>query len=473
MDGDSATPVVSAETIGNNEYLGPLAFLRSLPPLLRTVMVVVLVFSAARFLVDGVALEMMGRSLSQGGDYGAYYMAGTVLNRGEDLYDIAHMQSMAPELINFTNAPYVYPPLVAIVNMPLALLSFPLAYRVWLLIQLICLFVSIDLVARNLPALGKWAWPFTFILVANMYTAYLALDIGQVNMLVLLVLCLVLHLARRQHDAWVGVVIALGVMIKIVPLLLLGYFLLQKRWRVLPGFIIGMLVLLIPSLLIPGPQAAMGYFSRIIGAEMGSQISIPANVSLAGLAYFTANSLLHSPAALPLLRWGSTLLVLAGLAFITLKKLVPHEAPASLVLVMWIMGIALISPTTWEHNLVWFIPAFGVIADGLVRRGDRISLKTQIAFAACYTLLAFENLPLNRVGQWDFGTGWLFLTGDYLRQTFVAQVRLAGIIGLLGVAVVVLYHHLPETLHGLANLRDWFAEYVPQFSSAQKQSSQS
>src|SRR4051794_9969961 len=43
--------------------------------LLHVVIMLALVLSVARYIVDGFALELMGRSLSQGGDFKAYYMA--------------------------------------------------------------------------------------------------------------------------------------------------------------------------------------------------------------------------------------------------------------------------------------------------------------------------------------------------------------------------------------------------------------
>ena len=76
-------------SVDNAEILSPRKFLLSLDPVLRVVMVFVLLLSTAHYLVDGVLLELAGRSLSGGGDFVAYYVAGAMLRHNENIYDTA------------------------------------------------------------------------------------------------------------------------------------------------------------------------------------------------------------------------------------------------------------------------------------------------------------------------------------------------------------------------------------------------
>ena len=119
----------------------------------------------------------------------------------------------------------------------------------------------------------------------------------------------------------------------------------------------------------------------------------------------------------------------------------------------------IVSPTTWEHALGWLIPIIGAIAVALVDAKDRIPLKYHIGYSVLYILIAFEDLPVNRFGQWHFNTGWLFIQGDYLQFKLVADVRFYGVLGFFVLGMLLLYKLQPDAFHILANLKNWFRDF--------------
>ncbi len=78
---------------------------------------------------------------------------------------------------------------------------------------------------------------------------------GQVNFLVLLPLALVPELSRRGHERTAGAMIALAAMLKLTPVLLLGYLALRRRWAALVAAAVSLATLSLVCAIALGPAA--------------------------------------------------------------------------------------------------------------------------------------------------------------------------------------------------------------------------
>lgn len=166
----------------------------------------------------GFCTRIPGRSITRGWDLQTYYIAGEMLRSGENIYDAESAREQAkqhPTIVVKNVAPYIYPPFLAIMMTPLSYLPFPWAYRLWALCQQIFLIAALYFLAKSLPELGGWSWPLLIILTANMWPVYQTIDIGQVNVLMLFILCLVLYIARTGRFFWARIVLGLGAMIRV------------------------------------------------------------------------------------------------------------------------------------------------------------------------------------------------------------------------------------------------------------------
>jgi hypothetical protein len=105
----------------------------------------------------------------------------------------------------------------------------------------------------------------------------------------------------------------------------------------------------------------------------------------------------------------------------------------------WVVGSVLVAPITWEHHLVLLLlPLTGLLAALATREQGRSALPSALAFATAYLLLAFENVTLQRAGQWQFGSGWWIFSGTYLRDYFFADVRLVAVLLTFALVLLVL-----------------------------------
>jgi hypothetical protein len=181
-------------------------------------------------------------------DVRAYYDAGTRLNDGQPLY----------VQVADTNEPsfYRYPPLLAIVFRPLALLPFEAAAVIWIAALVIAAGLTLRRLGIREPVMLVVAWlalPFMWALV-----------IGQAQVVVTFLLAL--------GAPWA---VALAANLKMIPALVAVYWIGRREWREVGVFAGWMLVLALVQLLLEptGTLAYAGFLSI-------DQIGQVANVSL-------------------------------------------------------------------------------------------------------------------------------------------------------------------------------------------------
>lgn len=220
------------------------------------------------FDVRARAVPETGR-LGQKTDITVYLDAGRALRTGQDIYQVH----------NIRNWPYLYPPLPALLFVPLSHLSRGQASYAWFLVSLGCLAGSVLLMRATLRCVdperaGRACW---LGLLPVALPLFHTLQRGQINALPLLCLCLALYAMARRRDLLAGAALAGAAVIKVTPGFAVVYFgyrwlehqasairanawrpaTLLGRTKPLVGFAFGLLLglWLIPSLYM-GPQSA-------------------------------------------------------------------------------------------------------------------------------------------------------------------------------------------------------------------------
>jgi len=197
------------------------------------------------------------------GDFGNYYQAARAILAGSSPYTVHNFD---------------YPPLVSLVVLPLGLLSLEGARIAWFVLSEIALLAAAALTWRALGGGARAAaivavlWCFAGTIQAN-------LAVGQVHPLMLALLAgAFAALDRRPRLA--GVLLGLAAALKLWPALLLGVFLLQRRWGAFASGVAtaaaGVLVplaLLAAALPPPALPASAGYWR---GNPAPLNLSLPA-----------------------------------------------------------------------------------------------------------------------------------------------------------------------------------------------------
>ena len=142
-------------------------------------------------------------------------------------------------------------PVSALVLLPLTSFDALTAKRVWILLNLVLLAVTLALIRslRGIP----WRW----LGIATLFSfpLYKNLEYGQYYVLLLLLLTAALWFYVRRRSATAGMLVALAAGLKIFPIFFLFYFLKKRDWRATAGLLAGISLLVAVSFLVFRPHA--------------------------------------------------------------------------------------------------------------------------------------------------------------------------------------------------------------------------
>jgi len=243
-------------------------------------------------------------------DFKAYYIAADLLRRGQDFYDVElQTQEVLARRLPLNQSFYIYPPLVAMAFVPLTALSMETAAQLWFFVNLTLYGLALAVITRALR-LDRLAsmLPLLLILAFLFPPALFTMYKGQVNILLLLLLALTYWLYRKGWKSMAGAALGLAVMIKIVPLLLLLYFLCKRQYVLSLAAIGTIFAIGALGLVIVGPGPHQTYCGEVIPV-LAEPRPNPANQSLGGFlslllvenAY--TDHVVHSPGLWKALTW--------------------------------------------------------------------------------------------------------------------------------------------------------------------------
>jgi hypothetical protein len=220
--------------------------------------------------------------LLTGVDAYTYYAAGERLNAGHQLYSLMPDDRPVNIVPPFWTVPLLSPPLIAVIFRPLAVLPLPIAVGMFVGVQAIAILVVVWQLVRD------WR-RMIFVLVLS-FSLGLALVIGNVNGLLLVGYVLVW---RFRDRAWVGALVAVMGVVKLLPFVLVGFLIARRQPKQLAWFAGGCVVAGAVSLVGAGWQAHLDYVGVVSS-------HLPEAGLLSGLSG---------------IRWLSTAILAAGMLF--------------------------------------------------------------------------------------------------------------------------------------------------------------
>jgi len=321
--------------------------------------------------VAGVAIAAsaaMAARASLQQDFAAYYTAGRARALGLDPY-VNHVGSQAaPALWDgvaaFRHSRFLYPPLVAEVFRPLAALPYAVAKRAFTAASVAALFATA-------AAAGSGAAPAWLVAGALCFPLHLALDRGQIDLL-LLPLLLVAWRARRSAVAGVALGLAAAfkpALLGVVPVLIpLG------RARAAVAAAATAVALAALTVVVCGPALARSYVADVLpravvyGEGGTEEMLLPDErfPTSAELAYRTTLWDRPTSASLPRLlapsgpSWPATIapfvIALAGLVWAARRFGARRAESAALLYLAGLVACVVTSPSGWAMDLVWAMP---------------------------------------------------------------------------------------------------------------------
>lgn len=305
-------------------------------------------------------------------DLGVYRTGGQAILHGGNLYGIRAADRL----------PFTYPPVAAILAVPLALVPLDVAKLGGIVLVCVPLLFAVRTGFRPLltraAGAGQIVLPIILAVAAYLLPVRQDIGFGQVDLL-LLGLCLLDCIATSPR--WPrGLLIGLATAIKLEPGVFIVYMLITGRRKEAGVGVLSFAVFTTVAWLI-SPRDSVAYWTSAIfdTGRLGGNGSA-GNQALRGVALR-----LHPTAGTDLV-WVPVALIAAVAGFAAARACWRHGHDLAGITITGLLG-ALLSPVAWIHHLCWIVVAIGVVAgDG--RKAYRIGL------AVLTGLLFLTTLPM-------------------------------------------------------------------------------
>jgi len=263
--------------------------------------------------------------------------------------------------------PFLYPPVIASAFIPLARVDLAQVKPVILQAELALLVAMIGLACWHWRPTMLRPLPMALLLLSLAFSDPLLAVIRSLNIHPLVLACTIVAMIAAQRNAPIlaGSALGLAAFIKVVPAVLLLYWIAQRRWACAVWCIAALLLLAVLSLGLVGIPAHLDYLGSL--RDMSANI-VPSwgNKSLPALLYGAAVEDLEGSAILrlvPLPGWIRMVALIAMLAGLAAVIAGAHrhrdDPPADAAGMMAVFLMATVSsPAAWTHYFTILLPSF-------------------------------------------------------------------------------------------------------------------
>lgn len=202
-------------------------------------------------------------------DFVAYYNASLSFRYGSPVYENMIRFFKEGPLEYKGPLPYVYPPWLILILSPLAYLSYGKAVLCWILINQLFFFGGLILLLKTISKKYSWQEWVTLVFVSMNFTPlFIDYLIGQSNIILFFFITLGLFFYNSKKDVYCGAALAIASMIKVIPLLLVGYFLWKRQYKVFFSSVVALLFFFLYSLLFFDVDLYLWYLKFMINQDL-------------------------------------------------------------------------------------------------------------------------------------------------------------------------------------------------------------
>lgn len=238
------------------------------------------------------------------------------------------------------------------------------------------------------------------IVVAMTFAPFLEIvHVGQVNTIVALGLSLAFFWSERNQAVAAGLALAVAILFKTSPALLLLYFLLTRNYRVVLSTAISCLLLTIIPALLFSPQTVLAFFAIVGNINEGINLSIANNSGLS-LAFHAAKHFRFDQAE-PILMLVHRLGLLVAISLIAVGYLRSRRRNNELRIWTYsalITCMVVFSPLVWYHHSVFLVLPLCL----LLVRGGRNYTWLALSLIISIQLERVVEATVVRFGVWIF-----------------------------------------------------------------------
>ena len=342
-------------------------------------------------------------------DFSINYTGGRLLSvRGADrpLYDRLTLAIEAQPYTAYTALytklflTYIQTPITAVLTLPYSRLSFHDARVAFLITSNALLVLSTAAMVWVLRP-SRLLIVSACVIFATYEAMFDSLRLGQVDGVIVASLVLSFVLLRRRYTVAGGVPLALAAILKLSPGVVIGYFVVTRRWPVVVGAAAGLGVLLLVSVVVAGWHNNV-VFVRDITPRLLKGSTQYDNVAIGGAvsrAHFGRPSWYYEDEVAAWPTWlRAASLLLNGVLVVGAWAIARRDWETGFMLSIAVA--ILVSPVAWSFYPTWLIPSMLWLLRRWEDRRDRVRM---VLFALLYPFLAI--VPAHYTGGVAFD--WL------------------------------------------------------------------
>ncbi|QBJ98494.1 DUF2029 domain-containing protein [Rhodococcus sp. ABRD24] len=349
-------------------------------------------------------------------DLDVYRLGGAAFASGAELY------GQMPPTFHGSQLPFTYPPLAAVVFVPMSWISLATAGVVLTVLTLVALFATVVLTLRSVGVAPRttmlWAAAGATALALMLEPVRSTLDYGQVN--ILLMVFVAADILPKKTPWPRGMLIGLVAALKLTPAVFVLYFLIRKDFRATVTTGLSFLACTAIGFLATRGDSWTYWTDTLFDSSRIGEPGYPANQSLTGMLA----RLGFDPSMRSMLWIAAALLILVP-ATIAMHRAFTAGAPALALCINALFGL-LVSPVSWSHHWVWVVPLLVLLA---VHAHRRRSVGLGVFVAASWALFQIAPHWSLGEGRWS-GVGWplwdQFLASSYVWWAVAVIVAIAG-----------------------------------------------
>ena len=351
-------------------------------------------------------------------DFTQFYLMGHALRGGANLYAPLHdlAAQFDPHLTDWIKLS-AYPPIVAVIGLPLSYLPYFWSVITWMVFELGCLVAAVILIVRHFGGRVA-ATPVLVTVCAFLAWQPIFIDFyhGQVMIPILLLLTLVWLALKAGKDVKAGILLGIVISIKLYAWPLAVFLLLKGRWR---APVAAFIVFIAANALMVGwvgSATVIDYYTRVGAAVLEEYKFYPLNFSAWCLGLRSFGLVGAVVMAVSVLLWTF---------FLALRS---RDFDSGFMIVL--AGATILQPISWIHYMITLLPAFCLIAD---RREFRTSDLVLGVFLLLLILPGFHHVAHNypALAPWPpflfiIGLMWLIVPKTVFEGSAVSKFARAG-----------------------------------------------
>lgn len=323
------------------------------------------------------------------------------------------------EMVKIQGGMSIYHPLpVYIILRPLTLFKYRHAVIFWLILNQIIFFFSIYFCLRGVRKKISLTELSALVFMAfSFFPVFFTFESGNVNVFTLFFLAAAFYSFKKEKEILSGFLLSMAILIKFLPALLILFFLLKRKFKLVIATLAGLLIAFSFSIWYLGLPMHIMQIKVLYEATPRLVVKL-CNTSLSAFFFRLfmntpeTTGILNSEVLANVLIYLSTFLLLALTIFITRKKLKGADNIFDVEFSLFLLLIPLISTYTYSAHLSFLLIPFILVFFFLTKKERKWGDWLLILFVFSYVLIGLKYW-LDGVQFFRSGIFVLFLSGKF------------------------------------------------------------